>query len=132
MHELVALKNGGNCATNQVLYNLEQRGIEFDLVPWQREHKIPIMAYSPVGHGRRLLENAALKKIAERNGATTAQIALAYLLRQPNMIAIPKASNPAHVRDNARAIDVQLKDVDLQDIDREFPRPKSRQPLGLL
>ena len=132
MHELVALKNGGNCATNQVLYNLEQRGIEFDLVPWQREHKIPIMAYSPVGHGRRLLENAALKKIAERNGATTAQIALAYLLRQPNMIAIPKASNPAHVRDNARAIDLQLKDVDLQDIDREFPPPKSRQPLGLL
>jgi diketogulonate reductase-like aldo/keto reductase len=132
MQELVALKNGGNCATNQVLYNLEQRGIEFDLVPWQREHKIPIMAYSPVGHGRRLLENAALKKIAERNGATTAQIALAYLLRQPNIIAIPKASNPAHVRDNARAIDVQLKDVDLQDLDREFPPPKSRRPLGLL
>ena len=132
MNELLAIKNGGNCATNQVLYNLEQRGIEFDLVPWQREHKIPIMAYSPVGHGRRLLENAALKKIAERNSATTAQIALAYLLRQPNMIAIPQASNPAHVRDNARSIDVHLKDVDLLDLDREFPPPKSRRPLGLL
>jgi diketogulonate reductase-like aldo/keto reductase len=115
-----------------VLYNLEQRGIEFDLVPWQREHKMPIMAYSPVGHGRRLLENAALKKIAERNGATTAQIALAYLFRQPNIIAIPKASNLGHVRDNARSIDVQLKDVDLQDLDREFPAPKSKRPLGLL
>jgi diketogulonate reductase-like aldo/keto reductase len=132
MNELIAIKNGGNCATNQVLYNLEQRGIEFDLIPWQREHKIPIMAYSPVGHGRRLLENATLKKIAERNGATTAQIALAYLLRQPNIIAIPKASNPTHVRDNARSIDVQLKDVDLQDLDREFPPPKSKRPLGLL
>jgi diketogulonate reductase-like aldo/keto reductase len=132
MKELLAVKSGGNCATNQVLYNLEQRGIEFDLVPWQRQHKIPIMAYSPVGHGRRLLENAALKKIAERNGATPAQIALAYLLRQPSIIAIPKASNPAHVRDNARSIDVELKEQDLQDLDGEFPPPKSKQRLGLL
>jgi len=132
MNELLAVKNGGNCATNQVLYNLEQRGIEFDLVPWQLEHKIPIMAYSPVGHGRRLLDNATLKKIAERNGATPAQIALAYLLRQPNIIAIPKASNPAHVRDNARSIGVQLKEEDLQELDREFPPPKSKQALSLL
>jgi len=132
MNELLAVKNGGNCATNQVLYNLEQRGIEFDLVPWQLEHKIPIMAYSPVGHGRRLLDNATLKKIAERNGATPAQIALAYLLRQPNIIAIPKASNPAHVSDNARSIGVQLKEQDLQDLDHEFPPPKSKQALGLL
>ena len=132
MNELLAVKNGGNCATNQVLYNLEQRGIEFDLVPWQLEHKIPIMAYSPVGHGRRLLDNATLKKIAERNGATPAQIALAYLLRQPNIIAIPKASNPAHVSDNARSIGVQLKEQDLQDLDHEFPPPKSKQALGLI
>ena len=132
MKELIAVKNGGNCATNQVLYNLEQRGIEFDLAPWQREHKIPIMAYSPVGHGRRLLDNATLKKIAGRHGATPAQIALAYLLRQPNTITIPKASNPAHVRDNARSIDVQLKEQDLQELDSAFPPPKSRQPLGLL
>jgi diketogulonate reductase-like aldo/keto reductase len=132
MKELVAIKNGGNCATNQVLYNLENRGVEFALLPWQTEHKVPVMAYSPVGHGRRLLENGMLKKIAARNGATPAQVALAYLLRQPSIIAIPKASNPTHVRDNARSIDVQLMEQDLQDLDREFPPPKSKQPLGLL
>ena len=132
MKELFAIRGGGNCATNQVLYNLQNRGIEFDLFPWQREHKMPLMAYSPVGHGGRLLTNAALKKIAQRRNATPAQIALAWLLRQPAIIAIPKASALEHVRDNARSIEIELTKEDLQELDREFPPPRSKQALALL
>jgi len=90
------------------------------------------MAYSPVGHGRRLLNNATLKKIAERRDATPAQIAIAWVLRQSGVIAIPKASNKTHVRDNAQSVDIQLADQDFADIDREFPPPRSKQPLPML
>ena len=87
------------------------------------------MAYSPVGHGRGLLENVTLTRIAERHGATTSQIALAWVLRQPEMIAIPKASNEKHVRENARSIEIKLTSEDFADLDREFPAhriPKDR------
>ena len=90
------------------------------------------MAYSPVGHGRGLLENAILNKIANRHDATTSQIALAWVLRQPGVIAIPKASNEKHVRDNAQSIEIKLTDEDLTDLDREFPPPKSKRPLPML
>src|SRR5882724_9211763 len=98
LEELLSIKDGPNCATDQVLYNLENREIEFDLLPWRQTNKIPIMAYSPVGHSGQLLRNAALKKIAQAHDATPAQIALAWVLRQPDVIAIPKASREAHVR----------------------------------
>jgi len=123
--------------TNQVLYNLENREIEFDLLPLLHQHstlnhQLIMMAYSPVGHGRGLLENATLKKIAKCHDATTAQIALAWVLRQPNLIAIPKASDKNHVRDNARSTDIKLTKEDLADLDREFPPPKSQRPLPTL
>jgi diketogulonate reductase-like aldo/keto reductase len=118
--------------TNQVLYNLENREIESGLLQWSHENKIPIMAYSPVGHGRGLLENATLEKIAERHDASTSQIALAWVLRQPGMMAIPKASKQEHVRDNARSIEIKLTREDLVDLDREFPPPKSKKRLPML
>jgi len=90
------------------------------------------MAYSPVGHGRGLLENAALKKVAKRHDATASQIALAWVLRQPGLIGIPKASNQKHVRDNARSIDIKLTKEDLAALDQEFPPPKSKEPLPML
>jgi diketogulonate reductase-like aldo/keto reductase len=90
------------------------------------------MAYSPVGHGRGLLENATLRKIAKRHDATTSQIALAWVVRQPGMIAIPKASKEKHVRDNLRSIEIKLTNEDLADLDREFPPPKSKKPLPML
>jgi len=90
------------------------------------------MAYSPVGHGRGLLENKLLKKIAQSHGATAGQIALAFALRQPNLIAIPKASTEAHVRDNAASVKIKLTKEDLEDIDREFPPPKSKKALPVL
>ena len=132
MKELWAIKNGTNCAANQVLYNLENREIEFGLLDWSANNKVLVMAYSPVGHGRGLLDNPILKKIAKRHKATTSQIALAWVLRQPGVIAIPKASNEKHVRDNAQSIEIKLTDEDLTDLDREFPPPKSKRRLPML
>ncbi len=132
MEELWSIESGANCTTNQVLYNLENREIEFDLLPWDQKKKLPIMAYSPVGHGRGLLENATLKKIAKRHNASSAQIALAWVLRQSQVIAIPKSSNEKHVRDNARSIDIKLTEEDFAALDREFPPPTSRKSLPML
>jgi len=132
MEELLSLEHGRKRAANQVLYNLQNREIEFDLLPWSHTNKIPIMAYSPVGHSGQLLRNAALKKIAQAHDATPAQIALAWVLRQPDVIAIPKASTEAHVRDNASSLRIKLTKEDLTDLDREFPPPKSKRPLPVL
>jgi diketogulonate reductase-like aldo/keto reductase len=132
MEELLSLEDGSNCAANQVLYNLQNREIEFDLLPWSHTYKIPIMAYSPVGHSGQLLRNALLKRIAQSHDATPAQIALAWVLRQPGVIAIPKASNEKHVRENAPSIDIKLTKEDLAALDEEFPPPKSKRPLPIL
>jgi diketogulonate reductase-like aldo/keto reductase len=132
MKELFAIENGTACAANQVLYNLENREIESGLLPWSQENKIPIMAYSPVGHSRGLLNNATLKKIAKHHDATPAQIALAWVLRQSGVIAIPKSSNETHVPDNAQSVEIQLTNEDSADIDREFPPPTSKEPLPML
>ncbi len=138
MDELRSIENGCNCAANQVLYNLENREIEFDLLPFLTSNiepqtsYMPVMAYSPVGHGRGLLENTTLKQIAKRHDATPAQIALAWVLRQPGVIAIPKASSEKHVRDNARSIEIELTKEDLAELDREFPPPKSKKTLPML
>lgn len=132
MEELFSLEEGHKCAANQVLYNLENREIEFDLLPWSGTTKIPIMAYSPVGHTGKLLRNAMLKKIAQSHDATPGQVALAWALRQPNVIAIPKASTAAHVRDNAASLKIKLTKQDLADLDREFPPPKSKKALPVL
>ena len=131
MEELSSIENGTNCAANQVLYNLENREIESGLLQWSQKNEIPIMAYSPVGHGRGLLESATLKKIAKRHDATTSQIALAWVLRQPRVIAIPKASKEKHVHENVRSIEVELTNEDLADLDREFPPPRSKKRLPM-
>jgi diketogulonate reductase-like aldo/keto reductase len=132
MDELWGVENGTNCAANQVLYNLENREIESGLLQWSWSNEVPMMAYSPVGHGRGLLENATLKKIARRHDATTSQVALAWVLRQPGVIAIPKASSEKHVRDNARSIEIEMTKEDLVERDREFPPPKSKKSLPML
>ena len=136
MKELFGIKSGGNCSADQVLYNLENREIEFDLLPLLTDHQSPItclvMAYSPVGHGRGLLENKALQRIAKRHDATSAQIALAWVLRQPGVIAIPKSSNEKHVRENARSTEIKMTKDDLAELDREFPPPETKQELPML
>jgi len=122
---------GKACAANQVLYNLTRRGIEYDLIPWSAEREIPLMAYSPIEQGR-LVRNSELQRIADRHRATPAQIALAFVLQQPGMIAIPKAGNEDHVRDNAAAADITLTPEDLRDLDLAFPPPRRRQPLEMI
>jgi diketogulonate reductase-like aldo/keto reductase len=132
MEELRSIENGTNCAANQVLCNLENREIESGLLQWSANNKVPIMAYSPVGHGRGLVDSAMLREIAERHDATPSQIALAWVLRQPRVIAIPKASKEKHVRDNARSVEIKLTKEDFAELDREFPPPKSKKPLPML
>ena len=98
MNGVARLPGGGNCSSNQVLYHAGTRGIEYDLLPWCREHRMPIMAYSPVGgQGARLLRSKALVDVAKRHDATPGQIAIAWTMRHGNVISIPKASDPAHV-----------------------------------
>jgi diketogulonate reductase-like aldo/keto reductase len=131
MEELVALPGGDACATNQVLYNLKRRRIEYDLVPFCSARNIPIMAYSPIEQGR-LLGVSVLKTVAERHGVTPAQVALAWLLGKPATIVIPKATNPAHVRENFAALDLTLTDDDLAILDRAFPPPQKKYALEML
>ena len=131
MEELIALKGGTTCASNQVLYNLRRRGIESGLLPWCRERGIPIQAYSPIEQGR-LLRDRALTAVAIRHRATPAQIALAWVLRHKEMMVIPKATTLEHVRENRAALDIALTEQDLGELNRAFPPPKGRRPLELL
>jgi diketogulonate reductase-like aldo/keto reductase len=131
MAELTRLGGGDAVATNQVLYNLTRRGIEFDLLPWCERRHMPVMAYSPVEQGR-LLKNDTVKDIAARIGATPAQLALAWVLRRDGVIAIPKASSVEHVLQNRGALDLSLSPADLEALDRAFPPPRSRQPLEMI
>ena len=120
------------CFTNQVLYNLEARGVEFDLLPWSRERGMPVMAYSPVGQGGRLLRHRALAEVGARHDATPAQIALAWTLRGEGVVAIPKASDATHVRQNAMVRGIALTDEDLETLDAAFPPPRRKQGLAML
>ena len=131
MEELAALPGGTAVATNQVLYNLARRGIEAGLLLWCRSRHIPIMAYSPVEQGR-ILRDRALARVAERYRATPAQIALAWLLRQDDMMVIPKATSLDHVRENRAALDIELSKADLAELDKAFPAPCGAQPLEML
>lgn len=131
MEELAGLRDGGNAQTNQVLYNLVRRGPEFDLAPWSRTRGIPLMAYSPVEQGA-LARNARLDAVAARHGATPAQIALAWVMRQDGVIAIPKAGSQEHVRQNVAALDIKLTPQDIADLDRAFPPPKRKRGLEMI
>jgi diketogulonate reductase-like aldo/keto reductase len=133
LEEAAALPHGAAVATNQVLYNLEQRGIEWDLLPWCRGHGMPVMAYSPLGsHSRKLRTHPVLKKLAARLGVSPARVALAWLLRRPDVIVIPKAAREEHVRDNHAALDLTLSADDLDELDRTFPPPTRGTPLAMI
>lgn len=131
MRELGELPNGTNVALNQVLYNLSRRGIEWDLLPWCKERGIPLMAYSPVEQGR-LLRHAGLCELARRYGMTPAQLSIAWLLRNNQLIAIPKVSNRAHLEDNFRALQYPIEIPLLDALDRLFPPPHRAMPLEML
>jgi diketogulonate reductase-like aldo/keto reductase len=132
LEELVDLTGGEQVATDQVLYNLDRRGIEFDLLPWCRRSGLPVMAYSPIEQGQLLRHPGLLAVAARHPGVTPAQVALAWVLRQDDVCAIPRTGRPAHVRENRAALDIRLTSQDLADLDRAFPPPTHKQPLAML
>jgi diketogulonate reductase-like aldo/keto reductase len=131
LRELGGVPGGTACAANQVYYSLGARGVEFDLLPWQRLRRMPLMAYSPIDQGA-LADNASLRSIAERHGVTPARIALAWLLSRPGVMAIPKAVKTEHLRDNWAAARIALDAEDQAALDRMFPPPAAKQPLAML
>lgn len=127
MAELWDMKNGHDCCTDQVLYHIASRGIEFDLMPWMNERAMPVMAYCPLAIGgglkKGLYQNPVLKDIAEARSIAVAQVLLAFILRNGNVIAIPRTGNPEHVRQNAEAADIELSAEEIAAINAEFPAP---------
>ncbi|WP_026695197.1 aldo/keto reductase [Peribacillus kribbensis] len=136
MEELLNTPDGANCAVNQVLYHLGSRGIDFDLLPWQREHNMPIMAYSPLAQGgslrNRLLNDPVILDLAGKYRVTPLQIALAWTLRSDHVIAIPKAVQEEHVLANAEAAAIQFTQEDLIKLDQAFPKPNRKMPLDII
>ncbi len=132
MADLAATRHGAHCAANQILYNPEHRGVEFDLLPWCAAQGMPVMAYSPVGQGGRLLRARALQSVAARHGVTSAQVALAWALRNPGMMVIPKAADIAHVEQNAAAARLALEAADFAEIDAAYAPPVAAQSLAML
>lgn len=135
MQELLTLTKGINCKTNQVLYNLGDRGIDFDLKPFIQQKKIPLMAYSPVAQGDQfganLLKKPVLKEIAEKHQVDVFQILLAWAIRDGNTIAIPQSGNPAHVLNNIHAATIELDQEDLMKINQIYPKPTKKMPLAI-
>ena len=130
LDELVSVPRGDRAASNQVLYSLTHRGIEFDLLPWCAQHAMPVMAYSPLDQGA-IASNRRLAAVARGIGAEPAQVALAWVLRDPNVIAIPKATRPAHVRANRAAADLSLDAAALAALEQAFPPPRRKTPLAM-
>ncbi|WP_226529871.1 aldo/keto reductase [Metabacillus niabensis] len=135
LEKIMKLPDGIKCDSNQVRYNLGDRGIEFDLVPMMNKLEMPLIAYAPVARGDRLGTNLTkqkvLKEIAEKHHATIFQILLAWCIRNGQTIAIPQSSKTAHVIDNVKAAEIQLTQQDLKQIDSVYPKPSMKQPLAL-
>lgn len=128
MQSLWSTPNSSHCAANELHYNLGFRAIDFQLHAWCQKRGIPIIAYSPLGQGS-LVHNPILEDMAQRYKASAAQIALAWVLSHPDLIAIPKAGSLEHIRENALAEQIQLSQEDLQKLESAFPKPTRHQPI---
>lgn len=135
MEELWQLPAGRNVTVNEDLYNLETRGIEYSLLPWQRKHFIPLIAYSPLDRGPKMgtamMDNPAVLQVAENHAATAYQVLLAWVMQQPDVLAIPKSSSAAHVLSNIKALDLELTPNDLQILEKAYPKPTKKEPLAI-
>jgi len=131
MSELMSVRGGDRCAANQVYYSLSERGPGFALVPWLQQRGMVTMAYSPIDQGK-LARNAALRRLASKRGATPAQLALAWLVAQPGVMAIPKAASEAHLGENLAALALTLSPADLAELDAAFPPPRRKSPLAMI
>jgi len=135
MKELFSISGGSNCAVNQVLYHLGSRGIEFELLPWQREHHVPVMAYCPLAQQSllkpELFSSKAVREVAARHNITPAQVLLGFILRDPNLIPIPKAGSVKHARENAAMLNIQFSPEEIELVSRAFPAPGYKTPLDV-
>jgi diketogulonate reductase-like aldo/keto reductase len=131
MQEFWNEPGGQRIQTNQLLYNLSRRGIEWDLLPWLRERSIPTMAYSPIEQAR-LIEDKRLIEFSRRHGVTPVQAALGWLLAKDDIIVIPKTSNLARLRENVGALEHPLSQQQLAELDRLLPAPSGPRPLEML
>ncbi|QLO53075.1 aldo/keto reductase [Klebsiella grimontii] len=136
MQQLWQVEGGERCATNQVLYHLASRGIEYDLLPWCQQRRLPVMAYCPLAQAGRLrnglLNHTVVKNIAQERGVTAAQILLAWVISRREVLAIPKASSIEHVAQNAAALDIVLNDEELALLDKAYPAPARKTPLDMV
>lgn len=136
LKELWNLPNGNNCVANEDLYNLDERGIEYDLLPLMKQHALPLIAYSPLSQGDtitgKLTDNPVLNQIAHHHQVTVEQIMLAWVLRIGNVLAIPQSSNPKHAQANVEAGEIELTDKEILTLQKEFPTPNSKQPLAVI
>ena len=136
MEELMSVKNGDKCAVNQVLYHLGSRGIEYSLYPWMKEHNIPVMAYCPMAQGgslnRSINKNPILNEIAKKYDLSIQELLLAFVLKQENIIAIPRTGNPKHALRNSKVINVNLAEEDLELMNKEFPAPNRKVYLDIV
>lgn len=131
MQQMWSSPAGRRCATNQVYYSASARSPEFDLIPWHGEHNVVTMAYSPIDQGA-LTRDATFETIGRRHGVSASAAALAWVLRQPGMIAIPKATSESHLRENYLAAQLDLTAEDLQTVDARFPPPTRKRPLAMI
>lgn len=135
MEELWQLPEGHNVAVNEDLYNLETRGIEYSLLPWQRKHNIPLIAYSPLGRGPQMgstmMQSSAVKQVAQAHNASVFQILLAWVMQQPDVLAIPKSSSSKHLLSNLKALEIELTAQDLQILEKAYPKPTKKEPLAI-
>ena len=130
MQELLAAAPDAGCAVNQVYYSLRERGAEFSLLPWLREQRMPLMAYCPIDQGR-IAGDSTLAAIGQARGLTAAQVALAWIVSQPGVVAIPKAVSVVHLRENLAAADLELTPAERQQIEARFKAPRGKTPLAM-
>lgn len=136
MEELMRVKDGTNCAANEDLYNISSRGIEYNLLPWQKQHDIPMIAYTPVAHGdsmgANVTKNPVLQRIAANHKVSVYSVMLAWAIRNPQTLAIPQSSNAVHTEANVKAGSLELNKDEWAALEKEFPKPTSQQPLDIL
>lgn len=136
MEELFRVKNGERCAVNQVLYHLGSRGVEYDLLPWLKNHGVPLMAYCPLAQAgvlrRSLLTDRTVLQLAERHQVSPVQILLAFVVSRENVFAIPKSSTVEHTVQNAAAGDIILSEEEIEKLNKAFPAPSSKTFLDIV
>lgn len=136
MEELFEIPKGDNCIVNQVLYHLGSRGVEFSLLPWLKDHEIPLMAYCPMAQGGTLrsgiFQNPAVERVCKERGITPAQLLLNFVLQDDGVFAIPKAGTSAHVEENFKALDFSLNDEEIETLNMAFPKPNRKTYLDIV